>query len=220
MIIRDVTSGWRSNCHERSRRVCLCTWYSNLGDSNTEYVVLSQTPCEGVCEICHAVLHERNAHLCSWSGPLLGAVSQDSLRVGGHETSSISFGYERSHACFALYRIWHVLCYRHGWPASVQNLFPDHCTAVKNVLMYFRITRNYILVFSSRDLKMPEYNDSDFQADRDSRISTSGSLFSLNGWSVTWRSVRQSCIADSTMLTDYVAACEAAWRLYSFLSSL
>ena len=74
-----------------------------------------------------------------------------------------------------------MLCYWHGWPASVQNLFPDHCTAVKNVLMYFRITRNYILVFSSRDLKMPEYIDSDFQADRDSRISTSGPLFSLNG---------------------------------------
>ena len=133
---------------------------------------------------------------------------------------------------FHILRIWKiscVLCFIPdltcamllAWLASFfPNLVPDHCTAVKNVLMYFRITRNYILVFSSGDLKMPEYNDSDFQADRDSRISTSGSLFSLNGWSVTWRSVRQSCIADSTMLADYVAICEAAWRLYSFQSSL
>ena len=54
------------------------------------------------------------------------------------------------------------------------------------------------------------YTDSDFQADRDSRKSTSGSVFTLNGGSVVWRSVKQSCIADSTMEAEYVAACEVA----------
>ena len=67
-----------------------------------------------------------------------------------------------------------------------------------------------MLVFSGTDLKMVGYTDSDFQADRDSRKSTSGSVFTLNGVSVVWRSVKQSCIADSTMEAEYVAACEAA----------
>ncbi|TYK09668.1 gag/pol protein [Cucumis melo var. makuwa] len=54
------------------------------------------------------------------------------------------------------------------------------------------------------------YTDSDFQTDKDARKSTSGSVFTLNGGAVVWRSIKQSCIADSTMETEYVAVCEAA----------
>ncbi|KAA0035827.1 gag/pol protein [Cucumis melo var. makuwa] len=42
------------------------------------------------------------------------------------------------------------------------------------------------------------------------RKSTSGSIFTLNGRVVVWRNIKQSCIADSTMEAEYVAACEAA----------
>ncbi|KAA0037612.1 gag/pol protein [Cucumis melo var. makuwa] len=42
------------------------------------------------------------------------------------------------------------------------------------------------------------------------RKSTSGSVFPLNGGAVVWRSIKQSCIADSTMEAEYVAACESA----------
>ncbi|KAA0043599.1 gag/pol protein [Cucumis melo var. makuwa] len=45
---------------------------------------------------------------------------------------------------------------------------------------------------------------------KDARKSTSGSVFTLNGGAVEWRSVNQSCVADSTMEAEYVAACEAA----------
>ena len=69
---------------------------------------------------------------------------------------------------------------------------------------------NYILIFLGTNLKMIRYTDSDFQADRDSKMSTSGSVFTLNIGLVVWRSIKQSCIADSTMETEYVAACEAA----------
>ena len=45
----------------------------------------------------------------------------------------------------------------------------------------------------------------------------------MRGGAITWRSVKQSCIADSTMEAEYVAACEAAkeaiW-LKKFLSDL
>ncbi|KAI9174943.1 hypothetical protein LWI28_025107 [Acer negundo] len=40
--------------------------------------------------------------------------------------------------------------------------------------------------------------------------STSGAVFTIGGGAVIWRSIKQSCIADSTMEAEYVAACEAA----------
>ncbi|KAK0585925.1 hypothetical protein LWI29_036357 [Acer saccharum] len=52
--------------------------------------------------------------------------------------------------------------------------------------------------------------DSNFQSDSDSRKSTLGSVFTLGGGAVIWRSIKQSCITDSTMVAEYVAACEAA----------
>ena len=52
------------------------------------------------------------------------------------------------------------------------------------------------------------YTDSDFQSDPDSRKSTSGSMFTLNGGAIVWRSVKQSCIYDFTMEAEYVAASE------------
>ena len=57
------------------------------------------------------------------------------------------------------------------------------------------------------------YTDSDFQSDRDSRKSTSRSVFTLGGGAVIWRSIKQSNIADSTMKDEYIAACEAAKEL-------
>ena len=42
------------------------------------------------------------------------------------------------------------------------------------------------------------------------RKSTSGSVFTIGRGTVIWRSIKQSCIADSTMEAEYVAACEAA----------
>jgi hypothetical protein len=35
-------------------------------------------------------------------------------------------------------------------------------------------------------------------------------VFTIGGGAVIWRSIKQSCIADSTMEAEYVAACEAA----------
>ena len=80
-----------------------------------------------------------------------------------------------------------------------------------------------MLVYSGQDLIPLRYTNSDFQSDRDSRKSTSGSVFTPGGGAIVWRSVKQSCIADSTMEAKYVAACEAAkeavW-LRKFLSDL
>ena len=47
-------------------------------------------------------------------------------------------------------------------------------------------------------------------SDKDSRRSTSGYVFTLEGSAISWRSNKQKCIADSTTKAEYVAACEAA----------
>ncbi|KAA0058461.1 gag/pol protein [Cucumis melo var. makuwa] len=69
----------------------------------------------------------------------------------------------------------------------------------------------------------PIYIDSDFQTDKDARKSISGSVFTLNGEAVVWRSIKQLCIVDSTIEVEYVAAWEAAkevvW-LKKFLTDL
>ncbi|KAA0066713.1 gag/pol protein [Cucumis melo var. makuwa] len=75
-----------------------------------------------------------------------------------------------------------------------------------------------MLVYGSKVMILTRYTDSDFQADKDARKSTSRSVFTLNGGAVVWRSIKQSCIADSIM-EACEAAKEAVW-LKKFLTDL
>ncbi|KAA0046476.1 gag/pol protein [Cucumis melo var. makuwa] len=66
------------------------------------------------------------------------------------------------------------ICYAVGIVSRYQsNPGLSHWTAVKTILKYLRRTRDYMLVY--------------------------GSVFTLNGGVVVWRSIKQGCIADSTM---------------------
>ncbi|KAL4021421.1 hypothetical protein IC575_020218 [Cucumis melo] len=60
----------------------------------------------------------------------------------------------------------------------------DHWTTVKNILKYLRRTKDYMLVYGSKDLILTGYTDSNFQTDKDARKSTSRSVFTLNGGAV------------------------------------
>ncbi|XP_057468143.1 secreted RxLR effector protein 161-like [Actinidia eriantha] len=103
------------------------------------------------------------------------------------------------------------ICYVVGMISRYQsNLGSEHWIAVKHVLKYLRRTRDYMLIYGSEDLTPIGYSDSNFQSDRDSRKSTSGYMFTLGGGAISWRSVKQSCIADSTMEAEYIEVCEAA----------
>ncbi|CAN4087732.1 unnamed protein product [Withania somnifera] len=64
-------------------------------------------------------------------------------------------------------------------------------------------------VYYSNELIPIGYTDSHFRFDKDSRKSTCGNVFTLGGAAVVWRSIKQTCVADSTMEDEYVAACEA-----------
>ena len=116
------------------------------------------------------------------------------------------------------------ICYLVGMVSQYQsNPGPKHWQAIKHIFKYLQRTRDYMLVYQCEDLIPIGYTNSNFQSDLDFRKSTSGWVFTLGGGAITWRNVKQSCIADSTMEAKYVAACEAAkeavW-LKKFLSDL
>ena len=116
------------------------------------------------------------------------------------------------------------ICYAVGMVSRYQsNPGLRHWQAIKHILKYLRRTRDYMLVYSGMDLTPIGYTDSDFQTCKDSRRSTSGSVFVLGGGAIVWRSIKQTCIADSTMEAEYVAASEAtkeAIWLQKFLRDL
>ena len=89
------------------------------------------------------------------------------------------------------------ICYKIGIVSQYQsNPEPNHWVAIKHILNYFRRTTNYMLVYSREDLMPIGYKDFDFQSDKDSRKSTSGSVFTLGSGTIVWRSIKQICIAD------------------------
>ena len=103
------------------------------------------------------------------------------------------------------------ICYSVGMVNRYQsNLGPKHWQAVKHILKYLWRTRDYMLVYRSEDLIPIGYIDSDFQSDLDFKKSTSSYVFTLGGGAISWKSVKQSCIADFTVEAEYVAAGEAA----------
>lgn len=67
-----------------------------------------------------------------------------------------------------------------------------------------------MLMYGGDELIPVGYTDSNFMSDKYLRILTSGHLLTLGGGAVSWRSMKQKCMADSTTKAEYVAACEAA----------
>ena len=97
------------------------------------------------------------------------------------------------------------------------NLGEEHWTSVKCILKYLRKTKDMMLVFGNGELLVQGYTDSDFMSDIDDRKSTSGSLFVCNGGAVSWKSSKQTVIADSTMEAEYIAASEAAKEAFWYV---
>ena len=74
-----------------------------------------------------------------------------------------------------------------------------HWIVVKNILKYLRRTKDKFLVYEgSEELVVSGYTDASFQTDKDDFRSQSGFVFYLNGGAVSWKSSKQSTVADST----------------------
>ncbi|TYK11033.1 gag/pol protein [Cucumis melo var. makuwa] len=73
---------------------------------------------------------------------------------------------------YAMLCIRSDICYSIGIVSRYQsNPGHDHWTTVKNILKYLRRTKDYMLVYGSKDLILTGYTNSDFQSDKDVRKS-------------------------------------------------
>jgi hypothetical protein len=85
-----------------------------------------------------------------------------------------------------------------------------HWTTAKGVLRYLADTKQYGINFgSSGNPTLQGYCDSDYASDVDTRRSTTGYVFILNGGAITWSSRRQQTVAASTTEAEYMAAAHA-----------
>ena len=100
----------------------------------------------------------------------------------------------------------------------------DHWRAAKKVMRYLQGTKDYMLMYRQMDnLDMVGYSDADFAGRVDSCKSKSGYIFIMAGGAVSWRSVKQTLIATSTMEDEFVSCFEATSQgvwLKSFIYGL
>ena len=93
----------------------------------------------------------------------------------------------------------------------LSNPGKDHWIAAKRVMRYLQRTKDYMLTYRKSDqLEIIGYSDSDFAGCRDSMKSTSGYIYLLVRGAISWKSVKQSIVASSTMAAEFVACYEAS----------
>lgn len=90
-----------------------------------------------------------------------------------------------------------------------------HWTAVKHILRYLAGTPNYGITYGPDTFSLAAYCDASYAGCLDTRRSTTGYVFILNGGAITWSSRLQSTVAVSTTEAEYMAAAaatkEALW---------
>ncbi|TPX54120.1 DNA-directed DNA polymerase [Powellomyces hirtus] len=84
-----------------------------------------------------------------------------------------------------------------------------HMTAAKKVCAYANTTSGLSLVFKDGG-DIVGYSDADYARCTDTRRSTSGYVFMLNGAAISWKSQRQKSTALSTAEAEYIALAECA----------
>ena len=89
-----------------------------------------------------------------------------------------------------------------------------HWLAVKRVLRYLRGTSNYGLKLGFKQPVLYGYSDSNWGEDLDTRCSTGGYVFQIDGCTVTWSSRLQRDVALSATEAEYMAVTEAVRKHY------
>lgn len=86
-----------------------------------------------------------------------------------------------------------------------------HWTAVKHILRYLKGTLDLGITYRGDGTnKLQGFCDSDYAGDQETRKSTSGFIFILNGGAVSWSSKLQRITALSTTEAEYISLAEAA----------
>ena len=87
----------------------------------------------------------------------------------------------------------------------------DHWKASKRVMRYLQRTKDYMLTYRRSDvLEIIGYSDSNYAGCQDTLRSTSSYIFMLAGGAVSWKSVKQTLMASSTMVAEFIACYEVS----------
>ena len=98
------------------------------------------------------------------------------------------------------------ICYAVGLVSRYQsNPGEAHWKAVKRILRYLKGTMDYSLCYQGKDLLLRGYTNADWAGDVDERKSTSGFIFLLGNSAISWSSKKQTCVALSTMESEFIA---------------
>lgn len=92
----------------------------------------------------------------------------------------------------------------------MENPTESHVAAVKRIFKYIKGTIDYGINYSS-DVELELA--ADYAGDRETRRSTSGSVFVLGSGAIAWSSQRHKCVALSTTESEFIAASEAVKEL-------
>ena len=107
---------------------------------------------------------------------------------------------------------------------AMNTLRHVHLIAAKHILRYLKGTVDYGLKNeANQNINLEGYVDLDWAGSASDRKSTLGCCFSMGSCVISWFSMKQSCVALSTIEAEYVASClascEVVW-LRKLLSSL
>ena len=80
-----------------------------------------------------------------------------------------------------------------------------HWMAMKRVLGYLKWTQHYALHYNKYPAVIEGYSDANWITGSNDVKSTSGYVFILGGGAVSWKSSKQTCIARSTMESEFIA---------------
>ncbi|XP_068666378.1 secreted RxLR effector protein 161-like [Aristolochia californica] len=94
----------------------------------------------------------------------------------------------------------------------------------KRVMPYLRRTKDYMLTYQRSDsLEIIGFSNSDFTGCQDSKRSTSSYIFMLGEGVISWKFAKQTLIASSTMVAEFIASFEESnheIRLRNFVTGL
>ncbi|PHU25235.1 hypothetical protein BC332_03567 [Capsicum chinense] len=77
--------------------------------------------------------------------------------------------------------------------------------AMKRVLGYLKYTQNYALHYNKYLAVLEGYSDANCITGLKEVKSISGYVFTIDGGAVSWKSSKQTCIARSTMKSEFIA---------------
>ncbi|XP_052484836.1 secreted RxLR effector protein 161-like [Gossypium raimondii] len=125
-----------------------------------------------------------------------------------------------------VYRVCHVMyCPDVLYALSLTSWYQvdrgeSHWIAVKDILKYFRRTKNTFLIYGGEEeLSVKGYINASFQTDKDDSLSQSSFVFGPNGGAVSWKSSKEDTVVDYTTKAKYIttskAAKEVVWISYT-----